>query len=283
MEPALIVHRWRRYGADRLYVRAGTGAPMGSIDLVTGAVDLAHGAEWADGAVRSAAQAFLRRDLPELVLPLSEVLGDGGSRGRRAAPGPTDQMAVTPAPMPGFATLTGPVLPTPRGRHRADAAPVDPGDSLRERLDRLELSGWSVLRDVPVGRQGTVLDALVIGPGGAFALADATRITASGFVLDGRRLSADGSAVAELREVRLAAGRAGALLRAAVGTPVGVRGVLVVGAPVHELATGDALALELDAVPEFFELLPRRWGAGRVSALTQVARRASTWALTWAH
>lgn len=285
MEPALIVHRWRRYGADRLYVRAGTGAPLGSIDLVSGAVDLAHGAEWADGAVRSAAQAFLRRDLPELVLPLSEVLDEADApRGRRAAPGPADhragEVAVTPAPVPGFATLTGPVLPTPRGRHRADEAL---SDGLRERLDRLELSGWSVLHDVPLGRQGTVLEDLVIGPGGAFAIADATRITASGFVLDGRRLSADGAAVAELREVRLAAARAGALLRAAVGTPVAVRGVLVVGAPVHELASADALALELAAVPEFFERLPPRWDAGRVSALTQVARRATTWSLTWTH
>ncbi|MFB9954938.1 NERD domain-containing protein [Cellulomonas denverensis] len=285
MEPALIVHRWRRYGADRLYVRAGTGAPLGSIDLVTGAVDLARGAEWADGAVRTAAQAFLRRDLPELVLPLSEVLDATGPRGRRAAPGPADhqagEIAVTPAPLPGFATLTGPALPAARGRHRAEDAAGD--DSLRERLDRLVLSGWSVLHDVPVGRQGTVLDDLLIGPGGAFAVADATRITAQGFVLDGRQLSADGEAVAQLRDVRLAAARASALLRAAVGTPVGVRGVLVVGAPVQRVAAADAWAVELDAVPECFERLPRRWDAGRVAALTQVARRPSTWSLTWAH
>ncbi len=285
MEEALIVHRWRRYGADRLYVRAGTGAPLGSIDLMTGAVDLAQGAAWAEAAVRSAAQAFLRRDLPELVLPLSEVLGEtGASRGRRAAPGPADLQAgcapVTPAAMPGFATLAGPVLPTPRGRHRADEAG---GDGLRDRLDRLELSGWSVVHDVPLGRQGTVLEELLIGPGGAFAVADATRIAARSFVLEGRRLSADGAAVAELRQVRLAATRAGALLRAAVGTPVEVRGVLVVGAPVQELAAADARAVPLDAVPEFFERQPRRWDAGRVSALTQVARRPSTWSLTWAH
>ena len=284
MEEALIVHRWRRYGADRLYVRAGTGAPLGSIDLMTGAVDLAQGAAWADAAVRSAAQAFLRRDLPELVLPLSEVLGESGARGRRAAPGPADQLAgrtpISPATMPGFATLAGPVLPTPRGRHRADEAV---GDGLRDRLDRLELSGWSVLHDVPLGRQGTVLEDLLIGPGGAFAVADATRIAARSFVLEGRRLSADGAAVAELRQVRLAATRAGALLRAAVGTPVEVRGVLVVGAPVQEVAAADAWAVPLDAVPEFFERQTPRWDAGRVAALTQVARRTSTWSLTWAH
>ena len=38
MEQALIVRRWRRYGADRLYVTADTGAPLGSVDLATGQV-----------------------------------------------------------------------------------------------------------------------------------------------------------------------------------------------------------------------------------------------------
>ncbi|MEV7973499.1 NERD domain-containing protein [Cellulomonas sp. NPDC089187] len=291
MEPSLIVHRWCRYGADRLYVRAGTGAPLGSVDLVSGAVDLAPGARWADEAVRAAAQAFLRRDLPELVLPLSAVLG-GGNRapGRRAAAGPPDHpsgdlspsrgRSIDPTPLPGFATGRPPLLPAPRGRHRADADPAP--DGLRDRLERLVLSGWSLLHDVPVGRQGTVLDDLLIGPGGVFAVSDATRILARGFVLDGRRLSADGAAVAELREVRLAAARVSALLRSAVGAPVGVRGVLVVGAPVREVSTADALAVPLDAVPEFFARMPRRWDDGRVAALTQVAQRATTWSSTWA-
>ncbi|NKY12600.1 hypothetical protein HGA09_19685, partial [Cellulomonas hominis] len=78
MEQALIVRRWRRYGADRLYVTADTGAPLGSVDLATGRVALQPGAADAAGveaAVRRAAQEYLRADLPELVVP-AEAAGD---------------------------------------------------------------------------------------------------------------------------------------------------------------------------------------------------------------
>ena len=38
MEQLLTVRRWRRYGADRLFVTQETGAPVGSVDLQSGEV-----------------------------------------------------------------------------------------------------------------------------------------------------------------------------------------------------------------------------------------------------
>ncbi|NHT19141.1 hypothetical protein G6556_15745, partial [Cellulomonas sp. IC4_254] len=81
MEQALIVRRWRRYGADRLYVTAETGAPLGSVDLATGQVAVEADAAALEGegleqAVRGAAQAYLRADVPELVVPTADVLPD---------------------------------------------------------------------------------------------------------------------------------------------------------------------------------------------------------------
>jgi hypothetical protein len=205
VEQALIVRRWRRYGADRLYVTADTGAPLGSVDLATGRVALQPGAA---------------------------------------------------------------------------------EETLCERLDRLVLVGWHVLHDVPVGRQGSVVAHLLVGPPGAFAVAErpAGPAGTEQFMLDGRHLSADGHGVADLRDVRLAAARAGSLLRAAVGSPVGVRGALVVHGPVdvHDPSRCDALVLPEGTVPDAFADLPARWTAGRVDAVAAVARRRSTWAVTWA-
>lgn len=325
MEQALIVRRWRRYGADRLYVTADTGAPLGSVDLATGQVALealpgassvttpASGTPGAASdllaeAVRRAAQAYLRADLPEVVVPVAELIGPAvpaaapavpeasRSRGRRARP------AAEGAPEGG--SEPAPRDPAARGRHRADGlvSPRADGEqhawrgelreSLCDRLDRLVLDGWHVLHDVPVGRQGSVVAHLLVGAPGAFAVAGTSRPPAPDgdqapdaplrYVLDGRYLSADGCGVPDLRDVRLTAARAGSLLRAAVGSAVTVRGVLVVHGTVEhrEPAPFDALVVPDGSVPEVFATLPQRWTPGRVDAVAAVARRRATWALS---
>lgn len=295
VEQALIVRRWRRYGADRLYVTAETGAPLGSVDLATGQVAVEADAAALEGegleqAVRGAAQAYLRADVPELVVPTADVLPEDEPqpepeprpRGRRAR-----RDACEEAPADDTADA-----PVRRGRHRADdlvsprpdAEPRGAHESLCERLDRLMLAGWHVLHDVPVGRQGSVVAHLLIGPPGAFAVAERPA-AASGperLVLDSRHLSADGRGVADLRDVRLTAARAGSLLRAAVGSPVAVRGVLVVHGTVEVLAPSpyDALVLPDADVPDVFAAMPARWSPGRVDAVAAIARRRSTWALS---
>ncbi|HEY0217791.1 MAG TPA: NERD domain-containing protein [Cellulomonas sp.] len=321
MEQALIVRRWRRYGADRLYVTGETGAPLGSVDLVTGAVAVEGGHDEAvEAAVRGAVQAYLRADLPELVLPASAVASTPGAgvpiveaaagrpRGRRARRA-EDPAADASAPASaGAASATSAAGTTTgdhgrthpdedaahRGRHRADdlVSPRPDGEpralaeSLCDRLDRLVLDGWHVLHDVPVGRQGSVVPHLLVGPPGAFAVAerDPQPERPERFTLDGRYLSADSRGIADLRDVRLTAARAGSLLRTAVGSPVPVRGVLVVHGHVDVLVPSpyDALVVDDGAVPDLFTQMTARWTRSRVDAVAGVARRRTTWALTWA-
>ena len=71
MDGSLIVRRWQRYGADRLFVMGDTGARVGSVDLRSGevTVDLPT----LESGLRRAAQEFLRADSDELVLRLPEV------------------------------------------------------------------------------------------------------------------------------------------------------------------------------------------------------------------
>ncbi|HEY0188183.1 MAG TPA: NERD domain-containing protein [Cellulomonas sp.] len=298
MEQALIVRRWRRYGADRLYVTAENGAPLGSVDLVTGAVDVEGARDGTSGSaaqveavVRQAVQAYLRADLPELVLPATAEPGpeheEDGSvparlRGRRAR---YDDVPLPPS-------VTG--CSGRRGRHlaedlvspRTDGEPRGMAETLCDRVDRLALDGWHVLHDVPVGRQGSVVPHLLIGPPGAYAVAERAPHPgrAERFTLDGRYLSADGQGIADLRDVRLTAARAGSLLRAAVGSPVPVRGVLAVHGPVEVLVPSpyDALVVPDRQVPELFSAMDPRWSRSRVDAVAGVARRRTTWALTWA-
>jgi len=71
VDDLLTVRRWRRYGADRLYVTQDSGRPVGSVDLQSGEVVAAD--PGMENELRRAAQEFLRADVTELVLPATTV------------------------------------------------------------------------------------------------------------------------------------------------------------------------------------------------------------------
>src|SRR5690606_34208121 len=135
MADSLTVRRWSRYGADRLYVTDDMGRRVGSIDLITG--DVLAESPALEGGLRLAAQDVLRADVEEVTLPfdLPEI----------------------------------PLIPRPdEGVQDGEHVPVDV--PVGDRLDRLRTEGWAVLHDVPLSRQGDVVEHLLIGPGGIYAL-----------------------------------------------------------------------------------------------------------------
>jgi hypothetical protein len=245
VDDLLTVRRWRRYGADRLYVTQENGAPLGSIDLLTGAVCCPADAE---GEVRRAAQEYLRQDDAELVLPMSPTDDDEPGR-----------LGVQ------LEAWLGVVGPDRTG----------PGSPVGERLDLLADDGWHVLHAVPLGRQGDVVDHLLLGPGGVLTVAERAGRHVR---VCGRAMTVDGRPVAHLRDAELEAERVGDRFAAAGCGAVAVGAVVVVQGDVRtEGAVGEPLVVALSAVPGVFRAMPPVLDERHVRALASVARRRSTW------
>lgn len=242
----VTVRRWSRYGADRLYVTDETGRRVGSIDLTNGEV-VADSPVLEDG-LRLAAQEFLRADADEITLPLTlpEV--------PRAAP-------------------------APEGLQDGEVVPADV--PVGERLDRLAADGWAVLHDLPLSRQGDVVQHLLIGPGGIYAITVHVHHGAN-VQVDRRSLYVNHRTVPYLRDARLQAQRIERVLGKASSTFVSVRAVVVVhtgalAAPRVTKMPEDALVLGRTDIPGVFRRLPRRLTDDDVAMLARVALRKDTW------
>lgn len=262
MDELLTVRRWRRYGADRLFVTQETGAPVGSVDLQSGEVVVEHPA--LEDGVRKAAQAWLRADLRTdtgaLVLPVPAS--------------PTDALdALDQAALEswlGLVSADDAALPAYRGER---------GSSVRTRLSRLVDEGWQVLHDVPVSRQGSLLQNLLVGPGGILTVSERD-LTGSDVVVEGRLMTVDGEAVPYLRDARLEASRVQTALLAAACAGVVVRAVLVVHGRVELRSPGtadDVLVVPRTEVPGIFRRMAPRLGADRAAAIATIAGRRTTW------
>ena len=258
VEDVLTVRRWRRYGADRLFVTQETGRRVGSVDLQSGEVV-------ADDPVlelglRRAAQAYLRADVAELALPVATpgvgALDAADDAALQAWLGGDDWDAID-----------------------LDSVRAERGSSVRTRLERLADEGWQVIHDVPLGRQGTLIEHLLIGPGGVFTVAE-LRHPGQRVVVEGRSLKVDGRSVPYLRDATLEAGRVRGLLLTAGCADVNVRGALVVHGEL-EVTPGTAqcetIVMSRQDVQATFRGMPERLDVHRVAAIAHVARKRATW------
>jgi hypothetical protein len=291
VDEVLTVRRWRRYGADRLFVTEETGARLGSVDLQSGEV-VADDPE-REAGLRRAAQAWLRTDaradVTELVLPVPTA--------------PTDALdAFDEAALQAW--LGPDSRDVPDDRYRTGRA-----SSVRTRLDRLADEGWEIVRDVPLGRQGDVVEHLLVGPGGIFTVSErretAGPSTSEGqrgpdgddeltirpresarpcpgptVVVDGRQMIVDGTPVAALRVARLEASRVQGHLLAAAIPGISVRGVVVVHGDLQVVGPAgpdDPLVVHRSDVPGLFRRMPVRLDPARARAIAGIARRRRTW------
>lgn len=249
MSETLTVRRWSRFGADRLMVTGDTGERVGWIDLHSGEVVVERPV--LEAGLRRAAQEYLRADVPELVLPVPR--------------GPRDAFDASRAD-----EIAPPTPASVRGEH---------GAGIGARLRRLVPEGWLVLSDVPVGRQGALLDHLLIGPGGVYTIRVHTHGGADVRV-NRTSIEVGGHPTNFLRDASLEQGRVQQVLGAAAGFVVDVRAVIVLGAGAHVVpaSTPDAaLVLTRTDVPEVFRRVPPRLAATKVEAIRAAAGRRVTW------
>ncbi|MCG2797621.1 MAG: NERD domain-containing protein [Cellulomonas sp.] len=249
----LTVRRWRRYGADRLYVVAPTGEPMGSVDLTSGQVDVLDVED--EDTVRRAAQEYLRADVPELAVPRQRSSSDG----------------LSPADEDLLAAWLGEVGSTSAPRTRREW-------TTRARLERLGDTGWTVLHDVLIGLQGSTCEHVAIGPPGAFTIVERGR-SEQVVRQDGGTLLIDGEPTSVLRDVDLQARRVQRLLRDAGSIQVDVRAVVGVGRldPQSRTRPGGALVVPRGELPGMLHALPAVLSSAEVAAVARAAQRATTW------
>ena len=86
--------------------------------------------------------------------------------------------------------------------------------------------GWFAFHDIPVGERGMSIDHVVIGPGGVFTIS--TKTLGGAIRVNPRSVVHNGSRTTLLPRATAEALRAARLLTAAIGRPVGVRGLLAI-------------------------------------------------------
>ncbi len=249
VEQLLTVRRWRRYGADRLFVTEESGARVGSIDLQSGEVSVED--PELEHRLRAAAQEYLRKDVTELILTVPKQ--------------PFEQQEGAP-----LEAWLGKAASAPQRR----AAP------LRTRLERLYSEGWHVIHDVPLSRQGNVVEHLLLGPGGLLTVAERPHVGQS-VEVRGRAMYVDGQPVGHLHAARMEAQRVQGMLMAAGCADVHVRSMLVVQGRLTLDAPADAadtLVVARGEVAHALRALPEALAVDRVGALAHVARQRATWA-----
>lgn len=162
-----------------------------------------------------------------------------------------------------------------RSGERALRAAVHGQEEVGRQLGKLG-PGWYVLHSVPVG--GTVIDHLVIGPPGVFALAvrnhlrDRVKVTRRTVKVNGRPTS---YVVDVLEAPALASER----LSEACEQPVEVRAVLVVlaGQFVVKRQPDQVAVVGRKQIARWLMEQPERQGYDTTTAIHEVARRPGTW------
>jgi hypothetical protein len=157
------------------------------------------------------------------------------------------------------------------------------GDAKRQVARSFERLGpdWRVLHALPGGPDAEVLDHLLVGPGGVFAV-NSSHHASRAVCLGGDTLIVDGKRVHHVAHSRRQAARASRLLSAAVGFPVPVTGLVVVvgDSRFDTRQPRDDGSVHVTTPRGAVRLLRRHateWTPYGVERIYELARRSSTW------
>lgn len=294
--------RWRRFGHDRLYVKAEDGTPIGWACLRTGAVEAPDAA--AHIAVEQAVSSWRADEADESicvepadpapvpapatpsvsstahaavnVLPGACIAGWFDLALNRPGAGIREQAvkARQAAPVRTFIARVARV----HTDERAWRVGADGEDLVAARLAKLDTE-WRVLHSVPVGTCGADIDHVVIGPGGVFTI-NAKHHPGSRIWVKGDTFCVNGRARPYVVKARHEAQRASRVLTAAVGRPVPVMGVVVpVRADAFDVqeAPAGVGVVNRRHVERWLRQRPRLLVMEEVEAVFAMARRSTIW------
>lgn len=290
---SVVVTRWRRYGKDRLYVSLpvedGEDVRIGWWDLVSDephpeAPEHATGLAEAVRAWRAEQETPTvpqpRRE-PEIAptLPAADAQPWVDLALNRPGESARDRALSARAQAPVRSTLAR-VL----GVHtdeRAWRIGADGEELVAAQLAKAAKRDprWRFLHAIPVGRRGSDIDHLVIGPGGVFTV-NAKHHPGAKIWVGGNSLLVNGAKTTYVRNARHEAARAAGLLSGACGFDVHVHG-LVVTVNAKEFVSKS----QPDGVSVTWRKNVARWllghgeilGAEAIEAVYESARRSTTW------
>lgn len=285
MEGELELRRWRRFGHDRLYVIADPDEQLGWVDLKTdevhaeeGQADVVRAAadKWRAAAVTEASPAppvELAEPLPAPEEPWIDLAtNEPGAEARQQA---LRKLAAAPVKNT-LARMIG--VHTPQRGWRIGAKGEElVADELRKVAKKD--ARWRFLHAVPVGRRGSDIDHVIIGPGGVFSV-NAKHHPGADIRVSGDTFLVNGDRQPYVRNSRHEAARASRLLSEKCGFPVPVHGLIV---------TVNAKDVTIKTAPKDVQVLYRmhlaKWllrhgevlNEEAINAIFQMARRSTTW------
>ncbi|WP_208012436.1 nuclease-related domain-containing protein [Cellulomonas shaoxiangyii] len=287
-----IVRRWARYGHERLYAETAGGTALGYLDLKTGRFhsdDLSnlplleaaindhlasrHGAA-SSGAIGAAPTATREPSLADVAPAWTDI---SGARPGSAA---REQAVAARAAQGRFTGFLARVFDV-RTEERAWRIGADGEEAVAAQIATLGPQ-WRVLHAVRVGQRNADIDHVLIGPAGVFTVNAKNHPNASVWV-GGDTFIVNGQRVPYVRNSRHEAGRASRLLTEHAGFPVDVVGVIAVmgahrGFTVKQQPRdGAVVVVARRRLSAYLQGLPARLDMRQVEAISDIARRSTTW------
>ena len=297
----LLVTRWRRYGHDRLYVKALDGSQVGWVDVGSGKMLLQ--ADGQEVAFRSAVAEFCRRngiDAPaQRPEAAKESVADEAQEWLAAnAAAAHEPFAIRIDWRDTARNRPGERAEQQAAKLRAEA-PVRTfvakvlGVHTDERAWRIGAAGerhvagqllkldtrWHLLHAVEVGNNGSDIDHIAIGPAGVFTI-NAKHHPGAKVWVGGNTVLINGHRQPYVRNAQHEASRASRLLGAVVGFEVPVHGVVaVVGAADFrvEAQPHDVAVLAHLRLRDWLWGQPPALGPDAVDTVVRAARKSTTW------
>ena len=295
--------RWRRYGKDRLYVNGPAGERYGWGDVQTGAIDVAdeqhrqlveslvqgHPA-WRHGRSQTEPSGAFGPGSTATLPAATDSLRADSSKPREVVRRPWVDLALN---RPGEAARA-------RALELREAAPVrtrlarllrvhtderawrigaDGEEVVARELARLG-EQWRCLHAVPVGKQGSDIDHVLIGPGGVFTI-NAKHHPGARVWVGGDTVMIGPSRLPYVRNARFEAVRASRLLGSAVGQQVDVTGIVALLCQdlTIKSAPEDVLVIGRRRLRKWLNRLGPVLTAEQVANVYEHARRSTTWQL----